>query len=139
MNIQSAKYANQEQTILAVSSDGTLLSVPWPCQTWHNQAVQEWLDAGNIIQPYAKYDTLEAAKVGCIAEINHECTRRILTKWPLEKQQACSLGVYPTATAEQCADDIAAMILASNTASDAVGAATTISEAEAVSPNWPVI
>ena len=136
MDIQSVKYANSDQSMVLVNG---LHYVPWPCSNWYREPIQEWLDGGNTITPYAKYDSLWEAQAGRIAEINRECTRRITTKWPLEKQHSCALGVYPPAEAEQCADDIAAMVAASNESSDAVDAATTIDEVEAVAPVWPVI
>ena len=43
MTIETAQWANQQQT--AVLINGTI-SVPWPCQTWHREAIEAWLAAG---------------------------------------------------------------------------------------------
>ena len=46
MTIETAQWANQQQT--AVLINGTI-SVPWPCQTWHREAIEARLAAGNVI------------------------------------------------------------------------------------------
>jgi hypothetical protein len=134
MKIQTIRYANPEQSTLIVNDT---MSVPWPCHTWHNEMIQEWLDEGNPIAPYAKYNSLEQAKAGHIADINSECRRRILEVWPLEEQQSCSLGVYGPEYANDCRDWIAANIEASNVATAQVEAAKAVAEVAAVAPSWP--
>ena len=54
-----------------------------------------------------------------------------------EEQVSRSLGVYGSAERDALAQGIAAMIDASNDASDQVLRATTIADAEAVVPSWP--
>lgn len=89
---------------------------------------QEIIDA---VLPYTKHVKL--------TQIRAEANKIIETKWPAWRQNNCALGVYPEAVAAECADDIAAVIAASNSAEDAVDAATTVQDVEAVTPTWPVI
>lgn len=70
MNIQSITYQNSEQTVLqVVTSEGKTLTMPWPCRTWHNEAIQEWLDAGNTIAEKPG-PTLDEARQAKLEEIN---------------------------------------------------------------------
>ena len=80
-------------------------------------------------------DTLKAER---IAQINAECTQRILAVWPLEKQISALAGIYGAGQTTAMTDWVDGHIGASNTASDAVDAATTIAQVEAVSVSWPV-
>jgi len=49
MNITTIKYSDDSRTFLTIN--GTL-TVPWPCPTWHREAIQEWLDEGGTIAPW---------------------------------------------------------------------------------------
>jgi hypothetical protein len=60
-------------------------------------------------------------------------------KWPLWAQNNCALGIYGSATIDQCKTDIAAVITVSNTAEDAIMNAVSMDAALAVTPVWPVI
>lgn len=82
---------------------------------------------------------LPAAKQGKRSAINEEATRRILAAYPLEKQSSANLGVYPQTYLNQMTADIAATIVTSNAACDAVDIATSTAEISAISVNWPVI
>lgn len=84
----------------------------------------------------AAYNPLPDAKIEKIEKIRAEAKSVIESKWPVWKQSNVALGVYEGTT---CADDIASVITASNAAEDAVDAATTVQEVEAVSAIWPVI
>jgi hypothetical protein len=52
MRIDSIRYTNADQDEVEVGSDLGDFYLPWPCRSWHRQAVQDWLDAGNHIRPY---------------------------------------------------------------------------------------
>lgn len=84
-------------------------------------------------------ELLSGAKVYALASIRAEANALIESKWPLWKQNNCAMGVYPESVSATCADDIAAVVAASNAAEDAVDAATTVAEVEAVTPVWPII
>lgn len=90
----------------------------------------------NVISVYDPLPDVRALK---LAEIRSEAASIIEAKWPLWKQNNCAMGVYPEAVAATCTDDIAAVIASSNAAEDAVDAATTVAEVEAVTPVWPVL
>lgn len=83
---------------------------------------------------------LPATQAQRIAAINTECRARLLARFgdPAE-QVSRSIGVYGLAEKSALETGIAATIDASNTASDAVTAATTIAQVEAVTVTWPVI
>jgi hypothetical protein len=83
-------------------------------------------------------EILAGAKLLKIAEINTECRARILARWPLEKQISANLGVYGSTELEACQAWVASHIDASNTASDAVDAAQSVANVEAVTVAWPV-
>lgn len=83
---------------------------------------------------------LPAAKAARIAAINDECRARLLARYgPAEEQVSRSIGVYGATEQSAMQAGIAATIDASNTASNAVLAATDIAAVEAVSASWPVI
>ena len=83
---------------------------------------------------------LPATKSQRITAINTECRDRLLARFgdPAE-QVSRAIGVYGLAEKAALETGIAATIDASNTASDAVIAATTIEAVEAVAVAWPVI
>lgn len=97
---------------------------PSPAHTWNGSA---W--AG---------PSLASLKTARIAQINAECTARILAVWPLEKQSSAMLGIYGQAQLDAMTDFIDSHIAASNVASSAVFDATTQAEMEAVTVAWPV-
>jgi hypothetical protein len=81
-----------------------------------------------------------AYKTERITAINAECRARLLARFgdPAE-QVSRSIGVYGASEQSALSTGIAATVDASNTASDAVTAAATIAEVEAVTVTWPVI
>lgn len=85
-------------------------------------------------------EVLEAAKARRIAHINAECSARLIAKYgTAEEQVSRSLGIYGTAARDAMIAGIADTIDASNVASNAVLAATTIQDVEAVTVTWPAI
>lgn len=84
--------------------------------------------------------SLPAAKSVRIAAINAECRARLIARFGEAYEQVSrSLGVYGVAEKTAMVDGVSATIDASNTASNAVLAATTIIDVEAVTVTWPVI
>lgn len=81
---------------------------------------------------------LATLKAERIAQINAECTQRILAVWPLEKQMSALAGIYGAEQTTAMTDWVDAHIAASDTASDSVDAATTQQQIEAVTVTWPV-
>ena len=59
MIITSVKYGNKEQTSLLVNGE---MNVPWPCETWHAEFIQAWLDEPNTIDPYRSLQEIKDAK-----------------------------------------------------------------------------
>lgn len=91
-------------------------------------AVQAIIDA---------YDYLAVTKAECIAAVNAECQARIYAVWPADKQMSALAGIYGEADRVACLAWIESHIAASNVASDAVTAATTVEQAKAVTVLWP--
>lgn len=83
---------------------------------------------------------LPVSKAERITAINTECRARLLARFgdPAE-QVSRAIGVYGLAEKAALETGIAATIDASNTASDAVTAATTVEDVEAVTVTWPAI
>lgn len=81
MDIASISFADPAGTILAVTDQaGAVFSVSWPCETWHRDAVQAWLDAGNSIAAYAP-------PAPTAADVKAEAGRRIVALYPEWKQR----------------------------------------------------
>jgi hypothetical protein len=88
--------------------------------------------------PPAPPPSLADAKSAKITEINVDCQSRILAVWPLGKQISALAGVYGQSEAEAMTSWVDGHIAASNAASDAVDAETTLEAVEAVAVAWPV-
>ena len=85
MNIQSIKYGNEEGNMLNVTlDDGSSVFVPWPTDTYIQEHVQKWLDAGNTPEPFMDAAELEAKRV---TAIKMEAGRRIIEIMPEWKQR----------------------------------------------------
>lgn len=94
-------------------------------------AVQAIIDA---------YDPVPPAKEAKIKAINAECKARLIARFgEAHEQVSRSIGVYGTAEKTALESGVAAMIDASNVASNAVLAATTVAAVEAVAATWPNI
>ncbi len=66
-----------------------------------------------------------------------ECSRRIYARYPAGRQLSALAGLYDSANVATMTDWISDMVAAENTAADAIEAATTVQEVEAVSVSWP--
>jgi hypothetical protein len=97
------------------------------------------LDITKVVEapPTQPAPTLADTKARRVAAINFDCQTRIMGAWPIEKQISALAGIYGAAELEAMTTFIDAHIAASNTASDAVDAATTIAAVEAVTVVWP--
>ena len=50
MAITSIQFNDDTNTSATVTyDDGSVVTVAWPCQTWHQEEIQAWLDAGNTV------------------------------------------------------------------------------------------
>lgn len=75
-----------------------------------------------------------------IAAINAECRARLIARFgPPEEQVSRAIGVYGQVERDALATGVAATIDAANVGQNAVLAATTIQQAEAVTVTWPAI
>jgi hypothetical protein len=80
----------------------------------------------------AQYDTIKA--------INEECKRRIFARFgTAEEQVSRARGYYGAAELDAMDTGIPAMLDAANAAQDAILAATTTAQVEAVTVTWPAI
>lgn len=49
MQIEAIRFTNAAQNIAEIlTTEGTVVSVPWPCTTWHQPFIAAWIAAGNI-------------------------------------------------------------------------------------------
>ena len=80
---------------------------------------------------------LPATKAASIAANRAECSRRIFERYPTGRQLSALAGLYDSANVATMVDWIAANIAAENTAADAIEAATTVQQVEAVTVAWP--
>jgi hypothetical protein len=112
--------------------DGVFYSNPANfADTSGDAALQAFINAYNPV-PYAQEQK--------IAAINAECRARLLSRFgdPAE-QVSRSIGVYGANEKAAIESGISATIDASNVASNAVLAATTVAAVEAVTVTWPAI
>lgn len=83
---------------------------------------------------------LPAAKHARIAAINAECRGRLIARYGTAEEQVSRLaGIYGEAERAAMHAGIAATIDAANVAQNAILAATTEAQAEAVTATWPAI
>jgi len=54
MEIQSAKWVRSDQTYILVNET---MFVPWPCDTWHREVIEAWMNQGNEPDPADGDDT----------------------------------------------------------------------------------
>lgn len=80
---------------------------------------------------------LPASKAATIASNRAECSRRIFERYPAGRQLSALAGLYDSANVATIVDWIAANIAAENAAADAIEAATTVADVEAVTVAWP--
>lgn len=107
----------------------------------HNNATGqievEWYIQNPPTQAEIDAAVLPATKASRLTDIRAEAKTRIEALYPQWRQLDAALGLLPDTYVEQMRADIAAIIQASNTAEDAVDAATTIEAVNAVEVVWP--
>lgn len=77
MKIDGVRTANSKSTALIIATAEGEMRVPWPCRTWHREVIQDWLDAGNPIEPYRRFATLEQARSELMREVYAHAARLI--------------------------------------------------------------
>lgn len=105
---------------------------------WSSADVQLWDDV-NGTATLAEIKAQTGILTELVKLVKDKANELIVNKWPLWAQNNCALGIYDSATFDQCKADIAAVITASNTAEDAINNAVSLDAALAVVPAWPVI
>ena len=83
-------------------------------------------------------EILAATKSGAVAANRAECSSRIFARYPAGRQLSALAGLYDPGNVAAMTDWIAANISAENAAADAIEAATTVEQVEAVTVAWPV-
>jgi len=83
-------------------------------------------------------EILAATKEHAIAANRAECSARIYARYPIGRQLSSLAGLYDSDNVATMTDWIAANVAAENTAADAIEAATTVQQVEAVTVAWPV-
>lgn len=84
MTITNLKYTSIDETSIQVTSeDGNSYTAPWPCYTWHAQAIQEAIDSGIIIQPFKTEE-----------EVKHEAIDKACGNIKAERDRRTSSGGY---------------------------------------------
>ncbi len=75
MQVFMVRYTNKDQDEVEVSSDLGDFYLPWPCRSWHRQAIHEWLEAGNRIQAYQKDENPELLRQALVREVYSQAAR----------------------------------------------------------------
>lgn len=80
---------------------------------------------------------LPGAQAVKLAQIRADAKVQIESQYPAWRQTNAALGLLPQAYVDTMNAHITAVIAASNTAENAVAAATTIADVDGVTPVWP--
>lgn len=75
MRVYSVRFTNADQDEVEVSSDLGDFYLPWPCRSWHRQAILAWLDEGNKIRSYRQNDDPEALRAAMVREVYTSAAR----------------------------------------------------------------
>lgn len=106
---------------------------------WQDGGVY-WCNVAGANRQCTASEILDATKAQRIVAINTECRARLLARYgDAAEQVSRSLGIYGASEQQAMQAGIAATIDASNAASNAILAATTVQDVEAVTAAWPVI
>ena len=73
MPILKLKYTSENNDYITVTTDTSTYSAPWPCHTWHAQAIQEAIDSGMKIE---EFQSLTDLQLIYISRITNERDRR---------------------------------------------------------------
>jgi hypothetical protein len=69
MQIKTVRFTNLDQDEVEVCSDLGDFYLPWPCHSWHRQAISDWLEQGNKICPYRRDQDPEELRRCLIQEV----------------------------------------------------------------------
>lgn len=75
MRVKTVRFTNADRDEVEVSSDLGDFYLPWPCRTWHRQAILAWLDEGNVIRPFREDADPERLRAGLADEVYSEAAR----------------------------------------------------------------
>ena len=75
MQVHSVRFTNPDQDEVEVGSDLGDFYLPWPCRSWHRQAILNWLEAGNKIRPHRRDDDPTTLRQGLNREVYTHAAR----------------------------------------------------------------
>jgi hypothetical protein len=75
MRVLSVRFTNGDQDEIEVSSDLGDFYLPWPCRSWHRQAILAWLDEGNKIKPHRQNDDPDSLRASMTREVYTQAAR----------------------------------------------------------------
>jgi len=106
----------------------------------HTKAVTTTITDTEVVQEEALTERpLADVQAESMRRVRDEARDAIESAYPDWYQRNIGMGLETDESAAQrCRDFIAAVRIASNAAEDAIGAATTVTDVVAVTPNWPV-
>lgn len=63
MAIIDVKYATPDNNVVIVThDDGRVENTPWPCNTYHKEGIQDWIDVPNTIEDADVVDPMIAIR-----------------------------------------------------------------------------
>lgn len=77
MQVSSVRFTNQDQNEVEVVSDLGDFYLPWPCHTWHRQAIYAWLEAGNQVRSFHRSEDAKALRE-CLRKDVYQTAARLL-------------------------------------------------------------
>lgn len=89
MNIQSITYTDLERTSITIKHADQTIIVPLPCNTWHKEFIEEWLNDGNSIgEHYIPIEEIISDQLSQILEISQfEVDVLVLNEYPEFERQ----------------------------------------------------
>jgi hypothetical protein len=69
MQIKTVRFTNPDQDEVEVCSDLGDFYLPWPCHSWHRQAISDWLERGNKICAYRRDQDPEELRRCLVQEV----------------------------------------------------------------------
>jgi hypothetical protein len=69
MQVFSVYFTNEDKEEIEVSSDLGDFYLPWPCRTWHREAILAWLDKGNTIRMHREHDDPSVLRRSLMREV----------------------------------------------------------------------
>lgn len=75
MDVYSVRFTNPGQDEIEVGSNLGDFYLPWPCRSWHRQAIHSWLEAGNKIRPFRRDDNPDQLRQALTRELYAQASR----------------------------------------------------------------